>query len=774
MRRKTVSGIMLTLLMASILIVLTSPIPVIAQSNSATTVYLDPPTINGTEIGVDNTVTVSIMIRDAHNVYAWQAGLTFNADLLECTGLFPGNFLSNIGDTFWIPGIVNNTAGMIFPPSMCALLGEVSGANGSGRLAYVTFKIKTPGVSDIHLSNVKVLDTNLDLVPVNVIDVYTVVVDTTAHTIVIVSNSTGSIPKSPGSGFYDHAFSILAEKISFKVTGRHPGFSNVTIPKTLLSVSTLDEWRVAMDGILLSTGERIITENDTHTSIYFTYSAGFHYVQITTRPLITSVISITLSSTFVIPGSNITISGDIDPVRPNVKVTILYEEKIFGWTTLATLTTDSNSHYSYTWTPKTVGTYEFMAMWEGDDNTFGDLSDVKTLYAGVIYVRADGIVDPPDAPISSVDNVTYTFTDNINGSIVVERDNILVDGAGYILQGMGSGEGVYLSYRSNVTIKNMEIKTFELGIYLYSSYNNSISGNNITNNDYGIWLSYSSNNTISGNTITANNRRGIWLSESSNNTISGNNITNNDDGIFLSSSSNNTISGNNITNNGRCGIYLVYPSYSSNNNIYHNNFINNTYQVVTRDGYMNVWDNGYPSGGNFWSDYTGVDVKNGPYQNETESDGIGDTPYVIDGNNQDNYPLMYPWGAPSPPSYTLTIHSSPTGVTFTVDGVSRTTPWSGTYSEGASLSLVMPESHDGYEWSHWDEDGDPNRIKTVTLDTNITLTAVYTPPKPVGGKATPINIPINKPETPTLWIWLSTIILSLIVTVVYVKKRKRH
>jgi len=31
------------------------------------------------------------------------------------------------------------------------------------------------------------------------------------------------------------------------------------------------------------------------------------------------------------------------------------------------------------------------------------------------------------------------------------------------------------------------------------------------------------------------------------------------------------------------------------------------------------------------------------YQNETGSDGIGDTPYAIDVNNLDNYPLMSPW-----------------------------------------------------------------------------------------------------------------------------------
>jgi len=51
---------------------------------------------------------------------------------------------------------------------------------------------------------------------------------------------------------------------------------------------------------------------------------------------------------------------------------------------------------------------------------------------------------------------------------------------------------------------------------------------------------------------------------------------------------------------------------------------------------INTWDDGYPSGGNYWSDCTFED------QN---SDGICDAPYVIDENNQDNYPLMSPWVA---------------------------------------------------------------------------------------------------------------------------------
>jgi len=79
---------------------------------------------------------------------------------------------------------------------------------------------------------------------------------------------------------------------------------------------------------------------------------------------------------------------------------------------------------------------------------------------------------------------------------------------------------------------------------------------------------------------------------------------------------------------------------------------------------VNIWDDGYPSGGNYWSDYNGTDLFSGSYQNETGSDGIGDTPYVIDENNQDNYPLIAPFN-----SFTVAWD----GRSYPVDFVSNST-----------------------------------------------------------------------------------------------------
>jgi nitrous oxidase accessory protein NosD len=77
-----------------------------------------------------------------------------------------------------------------------------------------------------------------------------------------------------------------------------------------------------------------------------------------------------------------------------------------------------------------------------------------------------------------------------------------------------------------------------------------------------------------------------------------------------------------------------------------NNFVNNNVQVYSTSDSANIWDGGYPSGGNFWSDYNGTDANH---------DGIGDTPYIIDANNTDHYPLMVRYVIPEFPSIQATM-----------------------------------------------------------------------------------------------------------------------
>ena len=294
---------------------------------------------------------------------------------------------------------------------------------------------------------------------------------------------------------------------------------------------------------------------------------------------------------------------------------------------------------------------------------------------------------------------------------------------------------------TDIIIEKLNLSHNKEAILLAGTKNSMIQDNNITNTHLGISLLFSSFNLVCRNSMTDNDV-GIFLWESDNNTIEDNKMYNNEHGIFYQMySSSNIIRGNTISSEirGNIGIYLwgrenvlyhntimnmqwglgFYASY--NNLIYNNNFINNVNQA-TGTG-MNIWDNGYPSGGNYWSDYNGTDLFSGSYQNITGSDGIGDAPYVIDENNVDRYPLMKPWA----PKYELAINSTPVaGVPFSINGTICYTPFVEMLSEGSYL-VEMSEIYDEYVWCCWLEDGDTNRTKLVRLPPDCTLTAVYTP-----------------------------------------------
>jgi nitrous oxidase accessory protein len=157
--------------------------------------------------------------------------------------------------------------------------------------------------------------------------------------------------------------------------------------------------------------------------------------------------------------------------------------------------------------------------------------------------------------------------------------------------------------------------------------------------------------------IVENNVRYISI-DGSHNIVCVNRITNGGRGLYLGWGINNTVCGNFISNN-NIGAFVVGGTSSviengngtwiTNNTIYHNNFIDNKYQTGAGNpeygDYMYEMVTGYPGypinyydkgiEGNYWSNYRGTD---------TNRDGIGDLPYLIDFfGNKDQHPLMKPF-----------------------------------------------------------------------------------------------------------------------------------
>ena len=219
-------------------------------------------------------------------------------------------------------------------------------------------------------------------------------------------------------------------------------------------------------------------------------------------------------------------------------------------------------------------------------------------------------------------------------------------------------EGIRVHKASYVTISGFTIRRSINGIDLDNCTSIVVSGNIVVDNvGYGIFVLNSSNIIISDNKILGDSVRGVYLRYSSYNTVSNNTVSmQNQYGIILFHSSNNVISCNTVSHMrfGAYGIYLAYSSGNSffrntiknndlgivsqicDNNIYHNNFIDNTMQVNALVS-PNVWD--YNEKGNYWSDYEGR------YPNAEEDPdnlGVWNTSYVIDENNVDRHPLMNP------------------------------------------------------------------------------------------------------------------------------------
>jgi parallel beta-helix repeat protein len=297
-------------------------------------------------------------------------------------------------------------------------------------------------------------------------------------------------------------------------------------------------------------------------------------------------------------------------------------------------------------------------------NGYNAIYSIKDSSTNDYHVISNNIIETSERAISlglsNGNTVTNnTFIDNANTGINLEDSDDNIISQNTIQQ---SPYGIKMITSTGNNINNNKISETSYGIHIsLTSTGNILSFNNVSGQTAGIFIN-SDSNTAHHNVLT-HSAYGIWCYNCKYAKIYYNSITHGSYGIRIQWSTTVTASYHNISynkafqnkygwgieavnsnSNNFTGNWLQENAWgislasSAFNTLYHNNFINNNVQATTNAA--NTWDNGYPSGGNYWSDYAGVDFKWGPSQNKTGSDGIGDTPYRIT-PGQDNYPLMH-------------------------------------------------------------------------------------------------------------------------------------
>ena len=305
-----------------------------------------------------------------------------------------------------------------------------------------------------------------------------------------------------------------------------------------------------------------------------------------------------------------------------------------------------------------------------NSNTISN-NNIRSTHYGIVlnysssnFIRFNNLSDNEKAGVLLLFSSNNSISENLicfnrlNGISLVSSQDTIVS-SNFISENKQFGVGLWDSKDNTITHNAAVSNNGDDGIYIYNSERNIVMGNPIYFNGYdGISLYSSLHNTISNNMISNNKMPGILLSNSSDNIIRENTISNNDiEGLYLTNSRNNTIFNNGLFNNLR-GFYLYNSNsnliianfvdrmarieQSNNNVIYHNIFMKNSSSTLEVINSQNTWNDSYPSGGNFWDSYTGLDEKRGSNQDQYGSDGIGDSPQIIDYNNRDQYPLMCP------------------------------------------------------------------------------------------------------------------------------------
>jgi len=240
-----------------------------------------------------------------------------------------------------------------------------------------------------------------------------------------------------------------------------------------------------------------------------------------------------------------------------------------------------------------------------------------------------------------------------------------------LLDGGGNPGWIRLNWTENAMVSRNDGVGEILTGWAGGGNNTQVIGNNVSGGAYGIRGYYVQNLTIGGNNVSSQTFAAVTLQGSSGVTVFGNRIAGSARGVYLD---------------------MVKDVLVASND-----FDSNAKQADTLSGQHVVWNETYPAGGNHWSDYSGNDLCSGPQQDVCFGpDGIGDTPYGIDANDNDFLPLMM--ARPNP------VPDSPPHAGLQVTPGSGNTSTTFRFDASSSWDAEDPASTLAVRWD-WESDG---------------------------------------------------------------------
>lgn len=254
------------------------------------TIRVEPTTSVASFIG--EVISINITVTDAENVNGWQIYLHFAPSLLVVSDYEFGDFMRKAGLSTLQSFGNKSPIGYIYAAEAA---GTVDVANGSGILLRLNFTVLDSGYSSLQLYDTQLLDANFIDNPHATQDGAFIMTShpvdynddgITDSTVGIVTNST----------YLDSfTFNETGKCITFRAGGEEDtaGYSNVTIPKSLLDVSASSEWNVIIDNNVTMF---LTSSNDTCTSIYLTYNQGLHIIRVTGDIVVPEFPSVILSA----------------------------------------------------------------------------------------------------------------------------------------------------------------------------------------------------------------------------------------------------------------------------------------------------------------------------------------------------------------------------------------------------------------------------------------------------------------------------------------------